>query len=258
VPLLALPILARGLPESARFLSLRGGRAQLAQLLARIAPAVNIPADTNIVVREEKASARPVAQLFSERRALMTVLLWVVFFMSLLDLYLLSNWLPTVLSELGVSISMSAAIGAMLQVGGVIGAFALGSLIDRFSFRALACIYFLAAIAIVCIGYARHSIPLVTFAIACAGFCIVGGQTASNALAATYYPSAIRSTGVGWALGIGRVGSIIGPLAAGVMLARQAGVETLFLAASVPALCACAAAFGLSGIARSQGPAPHQ
>ena len=168
-----------------------------------------------------------------------------MFFMSLLDLYLLSNWLPTVLNDLGASISAAAVIGSMLQVGGFIGVFTLGKFIDRFSFSALAITYVGAAIAVATIGYAGHSVPLVTLAIFCSGFCIVGGQTASNALAATYYPTDIRSTGVGWSLGIGRVGSIVGPLVGGMMLSRQVGAETLFMSAAVPALAAAAAAFAL-------------
>ena len=84
-----------------------------------------------------------------------------------------------------------------------------------------------------------------------AGFCIVGGQIASNALAATYYPTMMRSTGVGWALGIGRVGSIVGPWIGGVMLARRVGADSLFLAAALPALCASLAALALARITRS-------
>jgi AAHS family 4-hydroxybenzoate transporter-like MFS transporter len=186
---------------------------------------------------------------------LTTLLFWVVFFMSLLDLYLLSNWLPTVLNDLGASIAMAAAIGAMLQVGGVIGTFTLGNFIDRFSFRALALTYLIASVAITAIGFSGHSVVLVTIAIFCAGFCIVGGQIASNALAATYYPTTMRSTGVGWALGIGRVGSIVGPLVGGVMISNQVGVQALFTTAAVPALCACFAAFALSRMATRTTPA---
>jgi AAHS family 4-hydroxybenzoate transporter-like MFS transporter len=188
--------------------------------------------------------------LFGPGRARMTMLFWVVFFMSLLDLYFLSNWLPTVLNDLGASESMAAAVGSMLQVGGVAGTVTLGRLIDRFSFRALAMTYLVAAAAIAAIGFSGRSIPLATAAIFAAGFCIVGGQIASNALSATFYPTAIRSTGVGWALGIGRVGSIVGPLVGGALLTLRWGAEPLFMAAAVPACCAALAAAGLAWVAR--------
>ena len=102
----------------------------------------------------------PVLHLFREGRTLPTLLLWVVFFMSLLDLYFLANWLPTVLNDLGASVSAAAVIGSMLQVGGVVGTFALGSVIDRFSFRALALVYFVAVFAVGAIGQLGHSVDL--------------------------------------------------------------------------------------------------
>jgi AAHS family 4-hydroxybenzoate transporter-like MFS transporter len=251
VPLLLAPLLGAVLPESIRYLALVGGRDRdVAGLLRQIAPNDDIPGDAHFVVREPKLEGLPVAHLFAEQRSRVTLLLWSVFFMSLLDLYLLSNWLPTVLNDLGVSVSVAAVIGAMLQVGGVVGTFALGRVIDRFSFQALALVYFFAALAVTAIGFTSHSIGFVTVAIFAAGFCIVGGQIAANALTATYYPTAIRSTGMGWALGVGRIGSIVGPLIGGAMLAAKAGVDTLFVVAAIPALIAAAAAFALVRVAR--------
>jgi MFS transporter, AAHS family, 4-hydroxybenzoate transporter len=245
-PLLLLPVLLYALPESIRYLALIGGRErEVALLLKRIAPGVKLADDARFIVQEVKLSGLPIAHLFAEQRGPFTLLLWVVFFMSLLDLYLLSNWLPTVLNDLGVSISVAAMIGAMLQVGGVVGTFTLGHFIDRFSFRALALTYLCAAVAVAFIGLTGHSTSLVTLAIFAAGFCIVGGQIAANALAATYYPTAIRSTGVGWALGIGRIGSIVGPLIGGAMLAHEMGPQLLFAVAAIPPLIAAAAAFVL-------------
>jgi AAHS family 4-hydroxybenzoate transporter-like MFS transporter len=247
VPILLAPFLAKLLPESIRFLALTGrDNPQVANLLTRISPTAKFSSATRFGVHEPKLSGLPVGHLFAEKRALTTILFWIVFFMSLLDLYLLSNWLPTVLNDLGASISVAAAVGAMLQVGGIVGTFVLGKLIDRFSFRALAITYLFASVAVAAIGFSGHSIVFSTIAIFCAGFCIVGGQIASNALTATYYPTAIRSTGVGWALGIGRIGSIVGPLIGGVMLSNQVGPQTLFTAAAVPALIACIASFTLN------------
>jgi AAHS family 4-hydroxybenzoate transporter-like MFS transporter len=255
-PLILVPFLAVRLPESVRFLALTGhADARVAELLMRVAPSVRFPPAARFGVHEAKLAGLPVVHLFSEGRAWATPVLWIVFFMSLLDLYLLSNWLPTVLNDLGASVSMAAAVGAMFQVGGVVGTFSLGQFIDRFSFRALSLTYLFAAFAVAAIGFTGQSIALATLAIFCAGFCIVGGQIASNALAATYYPTMVRSTGVGWALGIGRIGSIVGPLIGGIMLARHVGAESLFMAAAVPALCASLAALALVRIARRSVPA---
>src|SRR4029077_17093231 len=178
-PLVMVPILALRLPESVRFLAAHGREpARVAQLLKLISPRTTFSPDAQFVVRETQLSGLPVLHLFREGRTLVTLLLWVVFFMSLLDLYLLSNWLPTVLNDLGASISTAGAVGSLLQVGGVVGTFVLGSVIDRFSFRALALVYFIAVFAVAAIGQLGHSAALVTVAIFIAGFCIVGGQIA--------------------------------------------------------------------------------
>jgi len=254
VPLLLVPVLALRLPESVRFLVLTGrAPQQVAQLLGWISPKASFTAATRFVVHEPELAGIPVLHLFRGGRTLVTLLLWVVFFMSLLDLYFLSNWLPTVLNDLGASVSAAAAIGSMLQVGGIVGTFALGSIIDRFSFRALALVYFVAVFAVGAIGHLGHSVILVTLAIFAAGFCIVGGQIAANALAAAFYPTAVRATGVGWALGIGRVGSIVGPLVGGVLLSMKWSAAEVFMTAAGAALCAALAAFSLSRIAGMGG-----
>jgi len=246
-PLLMVPILILRLPESVRFLATRGHAPErVAALLRQISPRTAFAPGVEFVVREAHLAGLPVAHLFREGRTPVTLLLWVVFFMSLLDIYFLANWLPTVLNDLGASVSKAVLIGSMLQVGGVVGTFALGSVIDRFSFRALALVYFVAVFAVGAIGQLGHSALLVSLAIFAAGFCVVGGQIAANALAAGFYPTSVRATGVGWALGMGRVGSIVGPLVGGMLLAAKWSTAAVFLAAAGAALCAALAAFGLS------------
>ena len=134
----------------------------------------------------------------------------------------------------------------MFQVGGVVGTFALGSIVDRFSFRALALVYFIAVFAVGAIGQLGHSATSATIAIFVAGFCLVGGQIAANALAAGFYPTFVRATGVGWALGVGRVGSIVGPLVGGILLSQKWSAGEVFVVAALAALCAALAAFSLS------------
>ena len=251
LPLLMVPWLALKLPESLRFQAMTGRANDAVRgTLQKIAPAHRFADGAQFVITEPNLPGQPVAQLLRGGRALATVLIWIMFFMSLLDIYFLSNWLPLVLNGLGSSVSMSAAIGAMLQVGGLVGALALGRVFDRFSYRALPVVYLLAAGAVALIGYSSGDTVMVTIAIFVAGFGIIGGQNGANAMAATFYPTSIRSTGVGWAFGIGRIGSIIGPLLGGALLARHWSLEALFSAAAVAALCASLAAFGLTLLAR--------
>jgi len=252
MPLVLAPVLAFLLPESIRHLVIHGKKAaRVRELLARVSPQLVFGSDTIFVVREERAPGIPVAHLFRQGRALPTVFLWIGFFMSLVDIYLLSSWLPTVFHDAGITLSLSVIATAVFQGGGVVASLVLGSLVDRFgAYRVMSITFLLGAISVASLGYS-HSI----FSIMCctffAGAGVIGGQTGANALAASFYPTYIRSTGVGWALGIGRIGSIVGPILGGLMLSLHWPLSTIFLAAAIPSLVGSAAIF-LMG--RSQAP----
>jgi AAHS family 4-hydroxybenzoate transporter-like MFS transporter len=229
-------VMLLGLPESIRFLVLKGGEdKQVSRNLRRIAPQVEVPEGAHFVVGEHKESGFVVGQLFTAGRAPTTMLLWVIFFMSLLDLYFLNSWLPTVLHDSGLELGTAIRITAMFQAGGAAGAFILGRTFDRRkSFGALALSYAGAAVCVFFIGMAGSSLVLQALLVFAAGICVVGGQTGSNAMAAESYPTPIRSTGVGWALGIGRIGSIAGPMLGAVLLSSQLEMKRVFWAAAVP------------------------
>ncbi|WP_443114931.1 MFS transporter [Herbaspirillum seropedicae] len=226
------------LPESIQFLVLhRRPRTQVARWLRKLDPNIVIDDKTEVVVKETKAEGMPVAALFRDGRAGVTVLLWLISFMNLINLYFLSNWLPTLIRDAGYSTSMAVLIGTSLQVGGVIGTLSLGRFIQRFGFtRVLGTCFLLACFSIALIGKLAAVPALLFVAVIVAGFCIVGGQPAVNALAGTFYPTTLRSTGIGWALGIGRIGSVVGPVIGGQLIALQWTNASLFLAAAVPAL----------------------
>ena len=253
MPLVLAPVLALLLPESIRHLVIHGNKtARVRQLLARVSPHLVFGSDTIFVVREERAPGLPVAHLFRQGRALPTVLLWIGFFMSLVDIYLLSSWLPTVFHDAGITLSLSVIATAVFQGGGVVASLALGSLVDRFSaYRVMSITFFLGAISVAFLGYS-HSIVSIMCCTFFAGAGVIGGQTGANALAASFYPTYIRSTGVGWALGIGRIGSIVGPILGGIMLSLHWPLSTIFLAAAIPSLIGSGAIF-LMG--RTQTPA---
>jgi MFS transporter, AAHS family, 4-hydroxybenzoate transporter len=188
----------------------------------------------------------PVAALFSDGRALPTLLIWVVYFMNLLNLYFLNSWLPTIISDDGVPVSTAIRLTALFQVGGIGGALVLGMVLDRyFSFWVLAACYLWAAISVFLIG-ASGSTFMLGLTIAAAGVGIIGGQNGGHAVTAGFYPPSIRSTGVGWALGVGRIGSIVGPVLGGLLLARGTAVSQVFWAAAIPAIIATLAAVGIA------------
>lgn len=256
-PLLIAAVAAAVLPESIRFLLLRGNRPdEAARSLARIAPGVEVPRAllTGGVagLEADGGGAGRIRDLFTEGRAPVTVLIWVVYFMNLLNLYFLNSWLPTIMSDAGIPVETAIRVTALFQVGGIAGALVLGRVLDRYrSFRVLAVCFLWAAVWVFLTGEAGASVPLLIVAMLAAGVGVIGGQNASHALSAEFYPTAVRSTGVGWALGIGRIGSIIGPIVGGYLLAQGGGARHVFWAAAVPALVATAAATALGFMRRS-------
>ena len=226
------------LPESIQFLVLRKRAAsKIEHWLRKLDPTLSVPAGANVVVKETKANGMPVAELFRGGRAGVTLLLWLISFMNLINLYFLSNWLPTLIKDAGYSTGNAVLIGTSLQVGGIVGTLTLGWFINRFGFTKVLGTCFLAAcIAIAVIGRVAAFPALLFISVVIAGFCVVGGQPAVNALAGTFYPTTLRSTGIGWALGIGRIGSVIGPVIGGQLIAMQWTNGSLFAAAAVPAL----------------------
>src|SRR5580704_17921710 len=240
------------LPESLLFLSLQqGAHDELGQLLRRIAPEVDPSSDLHLGTPEQVRGRGSLTKLFRDGRALMTLLLWLVSFANLLNLFFLANWLPLLSTRMGFSSSTAVLLGTTLQLGGLIGAVFMGPLIDRLGFyRVLVPVFLVAGIAVAAIGEPVLSLPLLYLVIFVAGICIVGAQPAINALASTLYPTEIRATGVGWSLGVGLAGAIVGPVVAAQLVALNWSSQTLFLAASVPASFSCIVVVGLAFVMR--------
>lgn len=250
IPLVIGVLMWLRLPESIQFLASRqGNEERIRRNLKRIVPHLDIPQHTRFALHETQASAGfPVAALFRDGRGLVTVLLWLVNFANLLDMYFLSNWLPTVMKDAGYSTQTAVLAGTMLWTGGVAGTLALGRIIDRIGFIPVLAATFLIAIASTAmIGnpVVTASVGLMFATILLCGFAIVGGQPALNALAATYYPVSLRSTGIGWSLGVGRVGSVIGPVLGGYLMHLHWTNSQLFIAAAVPAVASFCGILGI-------------
>ena len=205
------------LPESLQFLALRpAGRDRLRQWLGRLNPAAPLSRDTEYVVSEEHRGGVPATHLFREGRTAVTILLWVVNFMNILILYSLANWIPSVLVDARYAQETGSNATGVLQLGGVVGTFAFAGLIARHGFTpVLATSFALASVSIAAIGISIDSLGLLFVAVFCAGWCVIGAQPGVNAFAATFYPTYLRSTGIGWGLGIGRIGAIVGPVIGG-------------------------------------------
>ncbi|MEX3920832.1 MFS transporter [Paraburkholderia sp. BR10872] len=255
IPLVLGVLMWLALPESIQFLLFRGRgertQARVRRNLSRVAPALALPAGVQFTSVETRSRGVPFVELFKEGRARVTVLLWVVNFANLLAMYFLSNWLPTVIRDAGYSTRTAVFAGTALWGGGVIGTLLLGRIIDLAGFtRVLATTFLIAIVSTAAIGNpaVMVSVAAMFVAIFVTGFTIIGGQPALNALAATYYPTSLRSTGIGWSLGVGRIGSVVGPVLGGALLHLQWSSSALFLAAAVPA---CVSLAGIVAIHRA-------
>jgi len=258
IPLAGAIAMVWGLPESLQFLAVRRRRLdQLARWLKKLDPTLRVDQTTEYVTNEVSHGGIPIVHLFHDGRAMTTLLLWVVNFMNLLNLYSLSNWLPTVVTGMGYDQRTAVLVGAILQTGGTIGTYGLAWLIARKGFVPMLTMTFaMATISIALIGQPGITLAVLTFIVFVAGWCVIGGQPGINTLAATYYPTYLRSTGVGAGLGVGRLGAIIGPYIGGTLIGWQWGPQQLFWAAAIPAAISTLAMATLSLAMKAQAPTP--
>ncbi len=240
------------LPESLQFFSVKGkAKSQIARVQSRINPAQCYVAATEFFVPERAQAGVPLMQLFQQGRALGNVLLWTTNFMNLLNLYFLSSWLSTVIRDAGHSNATGVYVGTTLQIGGTVGAIWLGWLVKRYGFVALlAPCFALASLNIALIGMPGLLLLLLFTAVFIAGVGVMGGQVGINALAATYYLTELRATGIGAGLGIGRLGGIDGPLIGGQLMAWHWSSRALFLAAAIPALISALVMFAMRWVTK--------
>jgi AAHS family 4-hydroxybenzoate transporter-like MFS transporter len=251
-PLLLVPLLMLYLPESPRFLIAHHADAETTR---RILQRLDVSAQAAASKLVDVAKGNPVQQLFTGGLAVATILLWVAFFANLLNMYLFSYWMPTVLTLSGLKPETAVFYASMFSLGGILSTLLLGPLIDRFGApRVLACSFASGVVFVLLIGLTNLPAPWIMLPILGAGGAMIGSQLGANAMAAGLYPARIRSTGVGWALGIGRLGGIAGPAIGGFLLALGLPPKQIFLCACGPALiAACATIFLTVKTARNAG-----
>ncbi len=209
VPLALLVLLFFVLPESAQF-----------------QPGARAAARTN-----------PVAGLFLNGLAPCTLLLWAIFLINLLNMYLIGYWLPTALTLGGLTAPAAAFAASIYSAGAIVSTLVLGPAITRFGAgRVLATSFVIGAISIAVVGSAHLSYGWTLAVLAVAGGGFVGSQLGLNGFAAAIYPTEVRSTGIGWALGVGRLGGILGPVIGGMLLGAGLPPRDVLLFASGPAL----------------------
>ena len=240
VPLAAILLLVF-VPESLAFRVNRDGAdPRLPSAIQRLDPAAQVPIGTVFHMRDqdEVSRAGPLA-MFGSRYRIQTILLFAACFFALGNIALLANWLATFMYELaGLPIETFAFYMIIGYFGGASGTLAMGWLMDRMNPYWLIAGYFVVdAAAILSLGYIppQAAVAFVT-ALVVWNFCQVGGQTGINNLATLSYPPEMRSSGIGWAGGVGRIGGIVFPFLGGLALAAALPLQTIMFATAIPAL----------------------
>jgi AAHS family 4-hydroxybenzoate transporter-like MFS transporter len=242
------------LPESLNFLIAQGTRGkEIARILAKVTPETHYAPDSRFFMAQAYESKLQLPELFRQGYASRTVLLWLAFFCSLITLFFLGNWTPTLLNSMSIGPKQIVTISAVAQAAGLIGSIVAARLIVLYPpFRVASIGYAVAAGLLVLLGLYGSGYAAFLAVNAFAYFFLIGTQNIANAMSGHIYPPRTRATGSGWAIGIGRMGGVIGPSLAGVLLAWHWRTGRLLAAASLPLLVAGAAAFLLSRVVSNQ------
>ncbi len=242
VPVLLIPFILKSLPESMPFL-LRSGRIdELKAIASRIEPSYQPHANDRFAVPDEdKADNAPITHLFHEGRGFSTVMFWVAFFMCLFMVYALSSWLTKLMASAGYTLGSALTFVLVLNFGAMIGAVGGGWLADKFHIKwVLFSMYVLAAVSITLLGY-KVSTEMLFLLVGLAGASTIGTQIVTYAYAGQFYPMAVRSTGIGWASGVGRSGAILAPIVIGALVGMALPLQQNFIAIAIPAVIAALA-----------------
>ncbi len=243
VPLMLLAILVLRLPESIRYMvAKRQPTGKIRKVLIRISAAAN---DAESFTMNESvkhaASSGGIRIVISRSFVLGSVMLWLCYFMGLVIFYGLVNWMPVLLKESGLTPQRAALVSALFPLGGA-GTVLCGMLMDRFNpDRVVAAAYGLAAISVYAIGQAAGNIGWLMCTVFVAGVLVNTAQASMPALAAAFYPTAGRGTGVAWMLGVGRFGGIAGSFLVAELSRHQVSLPGIFSVVSVAGAVSCAA-----------------
>ncbi|MEJ8849839.1 MFS transporter [Variovorax rhizosphaerae] len=242
LPVLLVPFIFRSFPESMPFLIRNGRLDQLREIASRLEPSYRPQASDRFELpQEDKADSAPIKHLFQDGRGFSTVMFWMSFLMCLFMVYALSSWLTKLMASAGYSLGSALTFVLVLNFGAVIGAIGGGWLADRFHIKhVLVGMYLLAAVSITSLGYPLPTAVLFLM-VGLAGASTIGTQIVNLAYVGQFYPMAVRSTGIGWALGVGRIGALAAPIMIGTLVGMALPLQQNFVAISIPAVLAAVA-----------------
>jgi len=244
VPLIVALCIVYAMPESIKYLAqFPAKRSRLLHVARRMRNDQNLADDVEFITPPVvHYGGTGLKAIFSNGLALITPLLWLCFGTALMANYFLGSWMPILFESNGVAPDQAALASGFYHVGGTLGGILMSVLLDRYGFVVIVALFLLACPAVAAVGLPGHSFILLTLATTLSGISVLGAQFGNNASAGLIYPTSFRSKGVGWALAIGRFGSILGPLLGGYLISIHMTMQKLFMIAAVPMLIGSIAA----------------
>lgn len=237
LPVLLIPLILKTMPESLSFLVKKGDQQQLRKTAAKIAPEQVHAVDAIYGGSPtDKVRAAPIRSLFDEGRGLSTVMIWVAFMTGLFMVYALNSWLTKLMAMAGYSLGSALNFVIVFNVGAIVGAIGGGLLSDKFNIKhVLIGFYAVGAISLTALAYTK-STELLFLAVFIVGASTLGTQLLAYAYAGDFYSPATRSTGVGFASGVGRIGAIVAPVLIGWLVSLKLPMEQNFMAIAAAGL----------------------
>ncbi|EOV5272238.1 MFS transporter [Acinetobacter nosocomialis] len=237
IPLLLIPFMLIFMPDSMAHMQKKKDKKNIEKALKAIVPSVDLTAPYTLVSAEKEPSHHvPVVQLFKNGRALSTIMFWIAFITGLFMVYALSTWLTKLMAMSGYSLGSSLTFVMALNTGAVIGSIFCGWLADRFQIKwVLVSMFALGSIFLYMMTF-HLPVTLLYGLIVLVGACTTGAQIIAYAYCGQFYPNSIRSTGVGFATGVGRLGAILAPVLIGVIVSLQLPLEQNFMVIALAGL----------------------
>lgn len=239
LPVLLIPLILKTMPESMAFLLKQGRQAELRTIVQRISPTLRLSNDAVLVGNPTETKAAldsPIKGLFSEGRGFSTVMIWLAFMTGLFMVYALNSWLTKLMAMSGHSLGSALNFVIVFNVGAIVGAIGGGWLSDKFNIKyVLIAFYIVGALALTAMAFTR-STELLFVVVFIVGASTLGTQLIAYAYAGDFYPTPIRSTGVGFASGVGRIGAIIAPVLIGWLVSLALPLEQNFMVIALAGL----------------------
>ncbi|MCK2199474.1 MFS transporter [Corynebacterium callunae] len=257
LPLLFLPMMQKHFYDSPQTLLRNGQKEKLLNALLAFNPNSGIDRETEFVGLKEREAGSPIGALFKNGRSLATLMIWIAFFMCLIMVNGINTWLPNLMVTAGFALGSSLTFMVVLNLGAICGTLIMGQVSDRIGVKVvLVPMFLLAALTLSLLGFGGSMAALLAL-IFVAGACTMGAQNISYSFVSQYYPSTIRSTAIGLASGVGRIGAIVGPTFGGVLLSQDLPVPSYFIAFAIPGVIA-ALAFSFVPLRRESKPSLEQ